>query len=129
MQWTRRRPLEYPRPQYSGPINIDTNALPWAPFDGAPGVEVKPLGTFTNCGYGASEFKIAPNSKFNAVGRCVYLVLTGRGTISADEEYEPLTAIYLEDGDRATFDVVESTELLALQMPTISQIGKPAQVH
>lgn len=123
----RGRKLEYPEPQYSGPINMNTKAFPWQPIEEMPGVDRKLFGIYTSCEYGAGAYRIAPGAAYTAKGRCMYIVLAGSGKIG-DESYARLSAIFLDSGEDARFIAESETELLAISMPShddiLAHLGK-----
>ena len=118
-----QRPLVYPEAQYSGPVNMDTNAFRWFPTDGASGVCTRQYGTFTDCHYGACGYRIESGSEATISGRGMCIVLHGAGTV-AEQEFRRLTTVYLDTGDEARFAAEQETEILFLGMPRLDQMGK-----
>lgn len=119
-----KRPLVYPRPQYGGQILMDTGNYRWMPLDGMPGVEEKAYGTFTDCEIRGASYKLDPGAAFEASGRGIYLVLSGRGSLEG-EAYRKYTALYLESGERATFQAGAGSEILLLGLPEIARMRVP----
>ena len=115
--------LEYPAPQYTSSILMDSNAVPWTPLPGAAGVEEKALGTFTNCQYKAARYKLDPGATFVANGRGVYVVLSGGGAIEG-EKYRKFTAMYLEVGEQGSFAATETSDILYLGLPDMALMQK-----
>ncbi len=115
----RKRPVEYPAPQYISPVLIDTNAFPWMPVEGAPGLYEKALGTFTSCRYGVARYKLEPGAELAAAGRGVYVVLSGSGTVEG-EAARQYTTLYLEDGERGRFTADLEMDVLVLGLPSLS---------
>jgi hypothetical protein len=118
------RPLVYPKPQYDGPIMMETGNYRWMPLAGAPGVEEKSFGTFTDCAIRSASYKLDPGASFTATGRGIFMVLSGRGTL-AGEAYRQYTAMYLETGESATYTAAETTEIMLLGLPEIARIRVP----
>ena len=122
-EYLRKRKMAYPRPQYLSPILIDTNAFPWTALDEIAGVEEKALGTFSSAKVQMARYKLNVGAKFAATGRGAYLVLSGAGRLD-DEPFRRLTALYLEDGEEAIFTASETSDILALGLPSIERISK-----
>jgi hypothetical protein len=120
-EYVNGRPMNYPKPQYADPILINSNDYRWMPLDGAPGVEEKSLGTFTDCAIHCARYKIEPGATFHTQGRGVFLVLSGAGTV----EREPLrthTAVYLDTGEHAAFAATETADILLMGLPEIARM-------
>jgi hypothetical protein len=120
-EYVNGRPLEYPQPQYADPILIDSNHYRWLPLDGAPGVEEKALGTFTDCAIRSARYKIEPGATLHAQGRGAYLVLAGSGTV-ATQPFRTYTAVYLDTGEQAPFTATETADVLLLGLPEIARM-------
>jgi hypothetical protein len=122
----RQRPLVYPKPQYAAAIMMDTDRFPWLPVEGWDGVEEKVLGEFTNCKIRGSRYKLRQGAKFNAGGRGVYLVLSGRGRVE-DEVLQTHTAVYVDDGETARFVADEVIEIVLMGLPSIDLIARASK--
>ena len=118
------RPLVYPKPQYADPILMNLADYRWMPVDGAPGVEEKSLGVFTDCKIRAGAYKVEPGAAFTATGRGVFLVLSGAGTLEGGP-FRKHTAIALADGEHATFHATETAEILLMGLPEVARIRVP----
>jgi hypothetical protein len=118
------RPLVYPKPQYDAAIMMDTHNYRWMPFDGAPGVEEKAYGTFTDCKIRSASYKLDPGASLTATGRGIYFVLNGKGTLEGGPMRKH-TSLYLASGESATFTASETTEILLLGLPDISRMRTP----
>ena len=123
----KQRPITYPQAQYPTPIFVDSQAFPWMPVDGMPGVDQKALGTFTSCQYSVARYQLAAGARFVAKGRGVYFVLSGSGTL-ADGPFRKETALYLEEGEDAWFEATEISDILYLGLPRLSLIGELAEL-
>jgi hypothetical protein len=123
-EFANGRPLVYPKPQYNGPLMMDTQNYRWMPLDGAPGVEEKALGTFTDCKLRGAAYKLDPGASFTATGRGIYFVLSGRGELEGGP-YRQYTALYLETGESATYRAAETSEILLFGLPEIARIRTP----
>jgi hypothetical protein len=123
-EFANKRKLVYPQPQYAAPLLIDTNNYRWMPLDGAPGVEEKAFGTFTDCKIRAGRYKLDPGATFRATGRGLFLVLSGAGSLEG-EPFRKLTALYLDSGESAAFAAQETSEILLLGLPDVARMRKP----
>jgi hypothetical protein len=122
-EYANQRPMVYPKPQYADPILMNPAHVRWMPLAGAEGVEVKTLGTFTDCQIGCARYRVAGGSSFTGKGRGLFLVLSGKGVV-AGEPTRRYTAVYLEDGEQVTFEAEETTEIQLLGLPAESLIGR-----
>jgi hypothetical protein len=121
-EYANQRPMVYPKPQYADPILMNPAHFRWMPLAGAAGVEVKKLGTFTDCEIRCARYRIAAGAGFTGTGRGLFLVLSGKGWI-AGEPMRRFTAVYLADGEQVTFQADETTEIQLLGLPSESLIG------
>jgi hypothetical protein len=115
------RSMVYPAPQYNAAILMNTHAYRWMPLAGAPGVEAKLYGTFSDCGIRAAGYKLDPGATFTAQGRGIFIVLGGSGTL-AGEPYRHYTGLYLESGESAEYRASETTEILPMGLPDVARI-------
>jgi hypothetical protein len=113
---SNQRPLVYPKPQYNAMIMMDTNNYRWMPLDGAPGVEEKALGTFSDCRTRAAKYKLDPGATFTATGRGIFLALSGNGTVEG-EPCRRFTGLYLDAGESGTFRADEPMEIMLFGLP------------
>lgn len=120
-EYINQRPVEYPKPQYPTPIFIDTNVFPWMPVKDLEGVDIKALGTFTSCQYSFARYRLAPGAKWQASGRGVFFALSGAGKLE-DEAYRQQTALYLEEGETATWVASEVSDILFLGLPNLEYL-------
>jgi hypothetical protein len=123
-EFLNKRPMVYPQPQYSGQILMDTRNYRWMPLEGVPGVEEKAYGTFTDCKIRGASYKLDPGATFEATGRGIYMVLSGRGVL-AGQPYRQWTACYLETGESTTYRADETTEVLLFGLPEIVRMRTP----
>ena len=123
-EYLNGRPLVYPKPQYADPILMNLADYRWMPVDGAPGVEEKSLGVFTDCKIRAGAYKAEPGAAFTATGRGVFLVLSGAGTLEGGP-FRKHTAIALADCEHATFHATETAEILLMGLPEVARIRVP----
>lgn len=122
----KQRPLTYPEPRYEAPILMDPDRFEWLPVEGAPGVEEKPMGVFTECRTMAGFLKLEPGAVYEATGaRDIFFVLSGEGAVDG----EPLryaTTVFLDPGESARFTADTQTNLLHLRLPNLAHLkGEP----
>ena len=122
IEWVRKRPMTYPEPQYATPILIHSEAFPWNPLPGCPGVAEKALGTFSSGKMRTARFRLDPGASLEASGRGAWLVLDGTGK-AADGPYRKLSALYLEEGEAAIFTAETPSDILLLGLPAMSLIS------
>jgi len=123
-EFANKRPMVYPKPQYADPILMDGDNYRWMPVDGAPGVEEKAYGTFTDCAIRAGSFRLAPGATLAASGRGIYFVLSGTGTAEGNA-YRAMTALYLDSGENASFTATEPSEIVLMGLPDVSRMRTP----
>lgn len=119
----RGQPVQYPEPEYSNPVMVNSNAIPWLPLDGVPGVEQKYMGSFSSAQYFCARYKLDPGASLRPDSRGIYFVLSGTGTVEG-EPYGKWTSVYLDDGEQAAFTASETSDVLYLGMPTMDAIRK-----
>jgi len=124
-EFVHGRPMEVARPQYADPVLMDTAAYRWMPLDGAPGVEEKAFGTFSDCAIRAARYKLDPGATFTATGRGVFFVLSGSGTLEG-EPYRFMTTLELQTGERASYQAGETSEILLFGQPEIARMRSGA---
>jgi len=122
-EYANHRAMVYPKPQYVDPILMNPACFRWMPLPGASGVEVKTLGTFTDCRIRCARYRVAAGSRLSGKGRGLFLVLSGKGSVES-EPMRRYTAAYLADGDQATFAAEETAEIQLLGLPSESLIGR-----
>jgi hypothetical protein len=116
-----QRPMVYPKPLYASAILMRTEAYRWLPLVGAPGVEAKTYGTFTDSAIRCASYRLAPGATFQATGRGIFLVLSGSGTLEG-ERYRTFTALYLAAGESASYFAAELSEVVLLGLPDLSRV-------
>jgi hypothetical protein len=110
--------LEFPKPRYDHPIFMDPDNYRWLPVDGAPGVERKLLGVFSECRTEAGLLKLDQGAVFQAIGRGIYYILSGTGDIDG-EPFGELTTLFVDHEESANFTAVEITEIVHFGLPDL----------
>ena len=78
----------------------------------------KLLGVFTERRSAAGMVRLDAGATLNGSGRSVYLVTRGGGRIDG-QPLRPLTTVFLERGERASFVAEQETELLHFGLPDL----------
>ncbi len=119
------REMVYPKGRYDAPIFMDTANFAWAPVKGAPGVSEKLLGVWTERRAGAGLIKLEADARYEASGRGIYLVLSGRGACEGKNLFR-YTTVFLERGETAHLQAQETTELLHYGLPDLADMNASA---
>jgi hypothetical protein len=113
-----KRPLQFPKPRYPQPIMMDSAHYDWLPLAGHAGVKEKLLGMFTERRTEARMLLLARGASLRGSGRSIYFVTSGNGRIDG-EPLRRFTAVFLDQGETATFVADTEIELLHLGMPDL----------
>jgi hypothetical protein len=122
------RKLEYPKPRYPGPIMMDRDNFGWVPAPGQPGVSEKPLGVFTERRTEAGFVKLDPGASYTGSGRGIYVCYAGKGQVES-EPLRPVTTVFLDHGEHATFTAEEATELVHFGLPDLRDLALTPEAH
>ena len=115
------RKLVYPEPQYAAAVMMYTENYKWMPVAGAPGVDEKLMGVFTDCQIPCALYRVQPGATFAAKGRGIFMVMSGRGTVESDT-FRLYTSVYLDSGETTAFKAEEVSEILLMGMPDVAAI-------
>jgi hypothetical protein len=121
-----RRPLEYPKPRYPGPVMMDGSHFRWVPSSDHEGVEEKLLGVFTERRAETGFVKLAAGATLPRAGRGIFVCCRGRGRIDG-EPLRPLTTLFLDYGEKAVFTADEETEIIHLGLPDLRGLARPQE--
>jgi hypothetical protein len=122
------RKLEYPKPRYSGPIIIEPGSFCWRPINGAPDVERKRLGAFTERETWADMVRLRSGARWTPASndaRQLLFVLSGTGT-AENAGLMAHSAIRVDPGERVTIRCEDATEALIFGLPPISEASASA---
>jgi hypothetical protein len=112
--------LVFPPPRYSEPVIMKPANFAWT-GTGAPGVDRKMLGRFSDRGTEITIFRLEPGRRRVLPGddhlRVVF-VMKGRGKCGR-REYKRHTAIEFAPGDAAGFTPETRTTLLSIRIPSM----------
>jgi hypothetical protein len=114
------RALVYPKPRYDKPIFVNPENFAWIPVDGQTEVFEKLVGSFTERRTSARFVRIDPGAVYEVDGkRDIYFVLSGKGRV-ADKPLKKLTTVWLDDGERVSFEATDTVEMVNLRLPDLS---------
>jgi hypothetical protein len=118
--------LKYPRPRYKSPIIANPKCFNWLRLAGAPGVEHKYMGAFSERGVWIEMIRLRPNAAWSSLdprARRLFVVLSGNGQ-AAGQPVGYLTALQVEPGE--TFDLRAANDELTLFLIGLPPIETPA---
>jgi len=120
------RPLQFPKPRYAMPVMMDQANYEWVASPDQPGVFEKLLGVFTERRSEAGLFRLNAGATLIGSGRGIYLAYRGSGRVDG-QPLRPLTTVFLERGERASFVADQETELLHFGLPDLRGLeARPA---
>lgn len=121
------KPLQFPAPRYSEPVIMKPAHFAWRD-SGAPGVQQKDLGRFSDRGTEVTVFRVEPGRRRVLPGtdhmRIVF-VMKGRGKCGR-KPYKRHTALELSDGEVLAVTPEAATELLVMTIPSVAALGLKA---
>ena len=107
-----------PQPRYAQPIMMNQAHYNWVASSEHQGVHEKLLGVFTERRSEAGLFMLSPGATLSGTGRGLYLAYRGAGRVDG-QPLRPLTTVFLERGERASFVAEQETELLHFGLPDL----------
>jgi hypothetical protein len=113
------RPLVYPAPRYARPVFMWPDAFDWVPVAGAPGVDGKRLGEFSECRTRLALFRIARGRTLLLEPNALYFVLRGSGRADG-MAFAPQAVIDARAEGHASVTAETETELLLLGLPQLA---------
>jgi hypothetical protein len=124
-----RREIKLPRPRYTNVIKIDPEHFNWLPVPGAPGVERKYFGSFTERGFWIEYIKAAPGAEWVSstdAGRRLIVALEGAATVG-DAKIGKMSAIQVEPGEELKIEAAEETVLYIIGLPPVQLPAVPSE--
>jgi hypothetical protein len=118
--------LKYPRSRYKSPIIANPKCFNWLRLAGAPGVEHKYMGAFSERGVWIEMIRLRPNAAWSSLdprARRLFVVLSGNGQV-ADQPVGYLTALQVEPGE--TLELRAANDELTLFLIGLPPIETPA---
>jgi hypothetical protein len=116
------RPLEYPAPRYSIPINIEPEHFDW--IDEQPGVAVKELGRFSERETRLAMLRLASaDLRLRADGQTTLLFVTsGTGEVDG-QSLEQHDGVMLDPDDEVVLSSTAMLEVLLLALPKLARLS------
>jgi len=111
-----------PAPRYDQAIFIDPKAFRWIPATGAPGVQHKPLGSFSEREVRAELWELASGATLtlpSSTARRLMIVLDGSGA-AGTERLARHFGIQVDPGETATIIADTGLTLLSFYLPPVS---------
>lgn len=123
------RRIEYPKPRYTDQIVMRPANYPWQQLADAPGVQIKPLGDFTERHVTVQLLRLEPGAVASLGPRrgtqaCV--VLSGTGTVDGDAA-SLYTSIKIDPGASARIESGAGLEVVVFGLPIFEAV--PVAVH
>jgi hypothetical protein len=118
--------LKYPRSRYKSPIIANPKCFNWLRLAGAPGVEHKYMGAFSERGVWIEMIRLRPDAAWSSLdprARRLFVVLSGNGQV-ADQPVGYLTALQVEPGE--TLELRAANDELTLFLIGLPPIETPA---
>jgi len=112
------RPLVYPQPRYGRPVFMESGHFGWVPYGDAPGVEWKPLGTFSEGRTRLAFYRVAPGAELPLGDNAIYFIVNGSGSV-ADTGFTEHTTIHAGPGETAILTADADTEVFEMGLPSI----------
>jgi hypothetical protein len=122
-----RRAIKFPRPRYKKVIITDPAQFNWLPVPGAPGVERKYLGSFTERAFWIEMIKIDAGTEWISTSddaRRLIVALSGTATV-AGTEIGRLAAIQADAGEKLHVSATEEMLLYIVGLPPVQLPSTP----
>jgi hypothetical protein len=123
-----RREMKLPRPRYQGVIIMNPDRFNYLPVDGAPGVERKYLGSFTERAFWIEFVKIEAGVEWTSTvhtGRRLIVALSGEATVD-DTKIGRLAALQVEPGETLHLEAAEEMVLYVIGLPPVRVPAVPS---
>jgi hypothetical protein len=116
-----RREVKFPRPRYQSVLIMNPEHFNWLPVAGAPGVERKHFGTFTERAFWIEYVKVAAGTEWTSTvgeGRRLMVALSGAATVNG-EEIGKLAAVQVEAGETLKVAATEELVFFSVGLPPV----------
>ncbi len=117
-----------PPPRYKEPVVMNPANFAWRPVTGAPGVEQRDMGSFSERGTRIGFFRLAKGARRKLPTenhlRLLYVV-KGTGSCSR-KPYRRHTSLELAPGEAVRFTPRTTTEILSITIPSVVALGLKA---
>lgn len=122
------QPLQFPKPRYDKPVMMDQAGYEWVASPDQRGVYEKLLGVFTERRSETGMMKLEAGATLNGSGRGIYLVVRGTGRVGSNS-LRPLTTVFLERGERASFTAEQEIEMVHFGLPDLRGLETSRPEH
>jgi len=116
-----RHEVKFPRPRYQGVVKMNPTYFNWLPVPGAPGVERKFFGSFSERAFWIDMVKIEAGAEWtstSADARRLTVALSGSGTVEGTK-INRLGAVEADPGEDAHYAADEELVLYTIGLPPI----------
>jgi hypothetical protein len=120
-EYASGKPVQYPTPRYSHPINLDPDAFAWSELE--PGVTQKHLATFTERDARVWMLRLDGNVAFRVTSpqqTTLLFVKSGAGRANG-EPIKERDGMLLEKGEAGVLATAEHLEVLLLGLPKVEE--------
>ncbi|MFI9381883.1 hypothetical protein [Kutzneria sp. NPDC052558] len=115
------RDVIFPRPRYQSVLIMDPERFNYLPLPGAPGVQRKYFGSFTERAFWIEFIKVDAGVCWTSTvheGRRLMVVLSGGGSVG-ETKIGPLAALQVEPGETLHLAATEETVLYDVGLPPV----------
>ena len=122
------REVKFPRPRYQSVLIMNPEHFNYLPVPGAPGVQRKHFGSFTERAFWIEYIKIDAGTQWTSTvdeGRRLMVVLSGQGTVD-DTKIGQLAALQVEAGETLRVDAAEELVLYSVGLPPVRLPEEPS---
>jgi hypothetical protein len=122
------REVKFPRPRYQSVLIMNPEHFNYLPVPGAPGVQRKHFGSFTERAFWIEYIKIDAGTQWTSTvdeGRRLMVVLSGQGTVD-DTKIGQLAALQVEAGETLHVDAAEELVLYSVGLPPVRLPEEPS---
>jgi hypothetical protein len=123
-----RQDVKFPRPRYKGVIIMNPAHFNWLPVPGAPGVERKYLGSFSERAFWIEMIKLEAGAEWTSAGedaRRLAVALSGSGAVGGTA-IGRLGAIEADPGEKVHVTAAEELVLYLVGLPPIQLPAVPS---
>lgn len=123
-----RREVKFPRPRYSSVVKMGPARYNWLAVPGAPGVERKFFGSFTERAFWIEHVKVDAGAEWVSTsreGRRLIVALSGEATVD-DTRIGRLAALQVEEGETLRLRAIEEMVLHVVGLPPVQLPAVPS---
>jgi hypothetical protein len=123
-----RREIKFPRPRYQSVLIMNPVHFNWLPVAGAPGVERKFFGSFTERAFWIEHVKVGSGARWTSAtdaGRRLIVALSGAATVDGTA-IGRLAALQVEAGETLEVDATEEMVFFIVGLPPVQVPAIPS---